>query len=140
MLFSGFVNAFPDLETVKQFLRSRFAKRIIMCNYHTWFHNEKSGYVIECVHCNKIQVCFGNLLLSFPPEAFENFRHYVGKKAEAITSTADRYIKSIVLNTDCEGVNMLLTEAELDGLYQMLEYADTEMKAAAFIKMFNDPL
>ena len=111
-----------------------------MCNYHTWFHHEQSGYIIECKHCNKIQVCFGNLLLSFRQEGFENFRQYVEKQAESIDPAADKHIKSIVLKTYCKGVNMLLTNAELEGFYQMLEYADTEMKAAALIKMFEDQL
>ena len=32
---------------------------------------------------------------------------------------------------------MILSEAEFDSLQSMIEYADTEMKAAAFIKMYN---
>ncbi|MEO8772114.1 MAG: DUF6686 family protein [Ferruginibacter sp.] len=108
-----------------------------MCSYYTWFHNEKSGYVIECKQCNKIQICFGNLLLSFNSEAFERFRLYLEQHFETISPDKDRHLKTIVLPTACAGTSMILSEAEFDGLYHMIEYADTEMKAAAFIKMFN---
>lgn len=108
-----------------------------MCNYHTWFHNEKSGYVIECKHCNKIQVCFGNLLLAFNSETFETFRQYLWQNFETISPDKDRHLKTIVIPTACVGTSMILSEAELSGLYEMIEYADTEMKTAAFISMFN---
>ncbi len=110
-----------------------------MCNYHTWFHNDKSGYVIECIQCNKIQVCFGNLLLSFRQQTFENFRRYVEKNAATVRPDSQRHIKSLLLTTSCQGINMILSESELEGLYQMLEYADNEMKTAALMKMFDEP-
>lgn len=110
----------------------------IMCNYHTWFHDDKSGYVIECLHCNKIQVCFGNLLLSFKDTTFQHFRQYVEHNIELVAPDKDKHIKSVVLATACGGINMILTESELSGLHQMIEYADNEMKAAALIKMFNE--
>ncbi|MFT3908877.1 MAG: hypothetical protein QM737_05585 [Ferruginibacter sp.] len=109
-----------------------------MCNFHTWFHDDKSGYVIECRQCNKIQVCFGNLLLCLQDRTFESFRQAVERNVAAVLPAKDRHIKSIVLTTACNAVNIILSEAELDGLSHMIEYADTEMKTAALLNMFNE--
>ena len=49
-----------------------------MCQFHTWFHNVETGYVIECLHCKKIQVSFGNISASFHYEQFDQLRAYVG--------------------------------------------------------------
>ena len=108
-----------------------------MCNYHTWFHNNKCGYVIECKLCNKVQVCFGNMLLSFDTKSFETFRQYVERNLETASPEAGRNIKSIVLTTGYNGINIILSGAELEGLHYMIDYADTEMKAAAMMKMFD---
>lgn len=107
-----------------------------MCNYHTWFHNDKRGYVIECNKCNKIQVCFGNMLLSFDQNSFACFRNCVENNLARVPVMADRNVKSVVLSTGHNGVNIILSEAELHGLHNMIDYADTEMKTAALVKLF----
>ncbi|MGC4101590.1 DUF6686 family protein [Ferruginibacter sp.] len=108
-----------------------------MCNYQTWFHDDTVGYVVECNQCNKIQTGFGNLMITFTTEDFENFRNYLLTAVEHRQPSADRKIKSIVIRTPSEGISFLLSEDELAGLQQMIEYADTEMKAAGLLKLFN---
>jgi hypothetical protein len=109
-----------------------------MCNYKTWFHDNRIGYVVECNECQKIQAAFGNLMVTFTHEDFENFRRYLLKATDNRKACADRKIKSIIIRMPSDGICFLLSEDELMGLQQMIEYADTEMKAAILIKLFNE--
>jgi hypothetical protein len=109
-----------------------------MCNYQTWFHDNKIGYVVECSECQKIQAAFGNLMVTFTHEDFENFRRYLLKATANRKACADRKIKSIIIRTPSDGICFLLSEDELIGLQQMIEYADTEMKADCLMKLFNE--
>lgn len=108
-----------------------------MCAYHTWFHDDKIGYVTECLECNHIQVAFGNLSITFEKRDFDIFRKYIQKSAELREPSANPHVKSVTLKTPCRGISMLLTESELFGLYEMVDYADTEMKSAALMKLFS---
>ena len=109
-----------------------------MCNYQTWFHDNSIGYVVECSQCRKIQTGFGNLMVTFSKEDFEKFRAYLMTAVENRQPNADRKIKSIAIRTATEGICFLLSEDELMGLQQMIEYADTEMKTAGLVKLFNE--
>lgn len=109
-----------------------------MCNYQTWFHDDGIGYVVECNRCRKIQTGFGNLMVTFSNEDFEKFRIYLLIAVSSRHPNADRKIKSIAIRTPSEGICFLLSEDELLGLQQMIEYADTEMKTAGLMKLFNE--
>jgi hypothetical protein len=93
---------------------------------------------VECNECQKIQAAFGNLMVTFTHEDFENFRRYLLKATDNRKACADRKIKSIIIRMPSDGICFLLSEDELMGLQQMIEYADTEMKAAILIKLFNE--
>lgn len=109
-----------------------------MCNYHTWFYHNAIGYIVECNQCRKIQTGFGNLMITFSNEEFEKFRLYLLTAVENRSPNANRKIKSIAIRTPTEGICFLLSEDELMGLQQMIEYADTEMKTAGLVKLFNE--
>lgn len=109
-----------------------------MCNYQTWFHDNAVGYVVECNQCRKIQTGFGNLMVTFSNEDFEKFRTYLLITVENRRPNTDRKIKSIAIPASTEGICFLLSEDELLGLQQMIEYADTEMKTAGLMKLFNE--
>lgn len=109
-----------------------------MCNYHVWFKDEKAGYVAECMHCNKMQLCFGNILINFKKEDFKSFCDYIADMQFQKSTCKSRNTKSVVLATPCAGISFILTADELDGMCRMTDYVDTEMKTAAMIKMFAD--
>ena len=44
-----------------------------MCNYQTLYHDNKSGYVIRCEECENLQVTFGNIIITFGKEDFNEF-------------------------------------------------------------------
>jgi ribosomal protein S27E len=39
-----------------------------MCHYQVLYCNEKTGYAIRCTECEKIQVAFSNLVMTFNPQ------------------------------------------------------------------------
>ncbi|HMI78456.1 MAG TPA: DUF6686 family protein [Ferruginibacter sp.] len=107
-----------------------------MCNYHIWFHDEKAGYVVECKQCNRMQLCFGNILIGLDKPGFKNFCDYISIVQQQKEGCIDRHTKSIVLSTQYTGISFILTATELNGLCCMLDYVDTEIKTTALIKMF----
>lgn len=109
-----------------------------MCNYKTWFHNADCGYVVECEQCNKLQVAFGNIAITLSMQEYENFRQYLLHVITGREYTGNAKVKSIMLHTPAQGISFLLSEDELIGLQQMIEYADNEMKAESLLKLFNE--
>jgi len=108
-----------------------------MCHYQVWFHDEKAGYIVECKHCNKMQLCFGNILMELEKKDFANFCAYISAVQKERTGMGDRQKKCIILSTPCKAISFMLTMEELDGLCRITDYADTEMKTAALISMFT---
>lgn len=108
-----------------------------MCNYHIWFHDEKAGYVVECRQCNKLQLCFGNIIINFERKDFQSFYEYILGVQKEKAGCVDKHQKSIIISTPSEGISFILTAAELDGLCRMTDYVDTEIKTSALIKMFE---
>lgn len=64
------------------------------------------------------------------------FADLVRQRMEGLVTFGDRR-KSIVMPTPMRACNILLTEAELADLNHLLQIADTEMKAAALIRLFG---
>ena len=111
-----------------------------MCSYKTWYHDEQTGYVVQCTECNKIQVGFGVLSLTLKMPDFETFRRQIAECFDStIPDIAGVHIKSIWLPTPVEGMNLLLTYKELDNLFQMLEFSDNEMRAEGLLQCFKQP-
>src|SRR5215210_4913357 len=87
-----------------------FAEIFIMCHFHTWVRDNENGYVVECLHCKKIQVCFGNIAATFYLEQFDELRKYVGSMWESHQPVQQNDARTVVLHTPCEGFKILLSE------------------------------
>lgn len=107
-----------------------------MCHFKTWFHDEK-GYVIQCLQCNKVQIGYGILALNFKTEDFERFRKQIFDYYVAAFPGYSENVKSMMLPTPCEGMNLLFSYKELKELHQMLEFTDNEMKAEGLLECFK---
>ena len=107
-----------------------------MCNYKTWYYEEKTGYVIECDKCKKMQVGFGTVQLTFNEEDFTSFRKYLEDFNKGNDTFTKPGIKNFFIPTSCAGVSLLLNKRELDDLNNMLDHADNEMRAAELIGLF----
>ncbi len=110
-----------------------------MCNYQTLFHDDNTGYVVRCRECEKIQVGFGNLMLTVNTLEFDSFRRWIHQIKEEQIAGQPQTVRNIVIPTPCEGMKLLLSARELDGLDIMLEEADTELKAVTFLNLFSNP-
>jgi len=109
-----------------------------MCAYQTLFHEDSSGYVVRCTECEKIQIGYGNLMVTFSREDFTVFRNWLRKiKAEQHPSQKPT-LRSIVIPTPCEGMKLLLSLRELEEFDNMLETADTELQSLELIKLFDN--
>ena len=107
-----------------------------MCNFKSW-HFDDNGYVIECMECSYLRVCFSSTLLTLNKEDYSAFYDLVCWKKESHISMHDENTKCIVLATPCKSVQIILTEKELNDLYHMLQQADTEIRTQQLLDLFS---
>jgi hypothetical protein len=109
-----------------------------MCSYQTLYQNDRAGYIIRCEECAKIQVAYGNLLMSFEREDFDSFHSWI-KKIQANQQTPlSATVRSIMIPSPCQGMRLLLSYNELNELCNMLDEADTELKSLELIQLFEE--
>lgn len=108
-----------------------------MCNYQTLFHDDTTGYVIRCLECDKIQVGYGNLMLTVSSEGFGALQWWLNKTRSELQPGLKSTVRCIPIPTPCEGIRLLLSVRELDELQAMLDDADTEMRSTQLINLFN---
>src|SRR5687768_15005602 len=60
-----------------------FTERMkLMCQYQTLYHDDSTGYVVRCQECEKIQLGYGNVMITFSRSDFEDFRWWLRKIRE----------------------------------------------------------
>jgi len=109
-----------------------------MCHYQTLYHDDTTGYVVRCPECEKIQVGYGNLMVTFSRGDFDDFRWWLKKIKNDQDLSQSRTLRCIVIPTPCEGMKLLLSLRELTDFDNMLETADTELKSLELIRLFED--
>ena len=108
-----------------------------MCHYQTLYYQENTGYVIRCAQCDKIQMSFGNFVISLDPPEFLNFCDWIAKVKSEQAPPPNPLLKTLMIPTPCEGLQLFLSSRELGELHEMLEIADTELKSSELLKLFN---
>ncbi len=108
-----------------------------MCTFHTWFHDNLIGYVVECKECQKIQVGFGNIMATFSVKKFERFQREINLIVDTLVPRENKHAKDILLQTPYAGFTIILSEAELTDLHYMVEQADNDRKAEQIMKLFE---
>ncbi|HEX5154763.1 MAG TPA: DUF6686 family protein [Parafilimonas sp.] len=110
--------------------------KYMLCEFeHLYFGDD--GYVIRCKNCCHYQVVFITTLITLTESDFLNLQKIVVNKCRYIDEDFRNNTKSIIVETPVSGICFILTAKEALQLQEMLEKADTEMKALALIKMFN---
>ena len=110
-----------------------------MCRYQTLYHSDKSGYIIRCEECEKIQVAYSNLVVTFERNDFDTFRYLVLKIRDGRHPNAGApVVRSIMIPSPCQGIQLLLSYNELNEFATMLEEADTELQSLDLIRLFDD--
>lgn len=108
-----------------------------MCNYETLFHNDNLGYAVRCNECEKIQLGYGNVVITFSDEDFRSFSSWITTIRHQQDPALDAGLRCIVIPTPCEGMKLLMSKRELDEFVTMLETADTELQSLALLKLFS---
>lgn len=109
-----------------------------MCSYQTLFHDDNTGYVVRCNECEKIQLGFGNLMLTVATDEFDSLRRLLKKILGEQGPVPKENLRQIVVPTPCERMKLLLSVRELRELDRMLEEADTELQSYGLLKLFTD--
>ena len=136
--FLFFVKSLSDIVTGYSCLYSIFAHH--MCSYQTLYHSDKSGYIIRCEECEKIQLAYSNLVITFERADFAIFRTWILKirNERGQPLTGSPVTRSIMIPSPCQGIQLLLSYNELNELCSMLEEADTELQSLDLLKLFAD--
>ncbi len=108
-----------------------------MCNYQTLYHDDNTGYIIRCLDCDKIQIGYGNLMLTLNADGFEVFHGWLKKVKDQQHPSQKETLRCIAIPTPCEGIKLLLSLRELNEFDAMMEEADTELRSTALIKLFR---
>jgi hypothetical protein len=108
-----------------------------MCHYQTLYHNDKTGYAIRCTACERIQVAYSNLVMTFNTEDFDTFRHWIKKVKDEQPEHQNPAVRCIMIPAPCQGIQLLLSYIELEELAELLEFADIELQSLHLINLFN---
>lgn len=109
-----------------------------MCTYQALYHSDKSGYIVRCEECEKIQVAYSNLVMTFERTDFDSFRNLIAKiKNDRHPMAGSPVVRSIMIPSPCQGIQLLLSYNELNEFSAMLEEADTELQSLEMIKLFD---
>lgn len=107
-----------------------------MCQFLNWYADD-DGYVIQCKECMHFQVSFGTTMLTLSEEQYQTFVSIVAYKKQEVIPMQDSSCKCIVLPTPSNSVSIILSEKELNFLYNMTQSADNELKTNQLLSLFN---
>lgn len=107
-----------------------------MCQFVNWYADE-DGYVIQCRECMHFQVSFGTTMLTLSETQYQNFVAIVARKKQELIPMQHSDCKYIVLPTPSNAVNIILSEKELNFLYDMTQSADNELKTSQLLSLFK---
>lgn len=93
------------------------------CNYLTLFYS-KDGYVVKCIHCSKIQMAFGNVILNLSTREFQEMRLKTIDKIRENKFPAFPEQKNITYNTDSDNIRLVFSFRDLEVFYEMLQQAN----------------
>ncbi len=109
-----------------------------MCRFQTLYYDNNHGYVVQCAECSHIQAAFGNVSLTFLRGEFDEFCRFIsGLPLVDPPPDCCAYYKSMVVPLPCQGIQLLLSRAELEQLTGMLDKAESELRAQDLFNLFN---
>lgn len=128
---------FAEIVSLFGFLPALLLKENNMCHYQTLYHNDNTGYVVRCPECEKIQLGYGNLMVTFGRSDFDDFRWWLRKIKEEQSPAQSPTLRCIVIPTPCDGMKLLLSMRELRDFDAMLEAADSELRSLELLRLFE---
>jgi hypothetical protein len=108
-----------------------------MCCYQTLFHDNGIGYVVRCRECEKIQLGYSNLVITFTDEDFASFKEWLQRLEPEQNNRQSENLRNIIIPTPCEGMKLLVSRRELTEFIMMLDTADSELRSLEMMELFN---
>lgn len=106
------------------------------CEFQTLYAGQE-GYIVRCNMCGHYQIAYISTLINLNEEDYHRFFKKVKNQQLTDYSAVNQDSKIIMLPTPSPNINFILTPAELYKLYDMLETADTEIKAQELLLLFK---
>ncbi|MEI9910325.1 MAG: DUF6686 family protein [Bacteroidota bacterium] len=75
-----------------------------MCQYQTLSHHHTTGYVIRCADCEKIQVAYSNLVMTFTHEDYDAFHFWIKKIKDEQPERQNPTVRCIMIPAPCQGI------------------------------------
>lgn len=97
------------------------------CTYRILAHGKES-LVQWCPDCHTIQLIFKNLVLCFPPKAFENFKETISQCYQFhLERTQDRMRRDIFFSTPTNDMKFVFSTNEIGEILSLLQEANFEL-------------
>jgi hypothetical protein len=114
-----------------------FAAILIMCRYQTLYLNEQTGYAVRCKECEKIQIAYGNVVMTFERSDFDVFHGWVKKIRLDQQQPVSRTARTIMIPSPGHEIQLLLSFSELNDFSEMLDATDSELQSLELLKLFE---
>lgn len=108
-----------------------------MCEYWNWYADE-DGYIIQCKTCLYFQVCFGTTMVTLTEKQYHGFIKVIAAKKHGCIALENKNCKHIIIPTISDAINIILSERELDHLYDMTQTVDNELKTNQLLSLFKN--
>lgn len=107
------------------------------CTYVT-LHSGANGYIVKCESCEKYQLAFLSSLLTLDEEEYKKICQQTKEQITQTSVGSNTNCKSILLQTGCDDVKIILSPLELRDLHEMLEDADVTERTNALLQLFTN--
>lgn len=112
-----------------------------MENFERLYYRPDAGYVIRYKDSGIILMAYSILKIGFYPDEFCGFRKYLAYLIDQYASaTIDETLKAISICTPDPAMEIVLSLNELKQLHEIIETADSEMKALDMVNALIKPV
>lgn len=109
-----------------------------MCQFQTLYYHTTIGYSIRCNECKKVQVAWGNLVMTFRNNDFAIFRRLLEKVNTQQQEQENPLARNILIPASCPDMQLLLSRQELGELTELVESAHTELQSLQLLSLFKE--
>ncbi|MES2429835.1 MAG: DUF6686 family protein [Bacteroidota bacterium] len=107
-----------------------------MCKYDSLYFGD-DGYVVRCNTCGNYQVAFLSTMLTLTQKDLDVLHKLILSRCNNELYEYGGNAKCITVPTPGKGINLILTKNEAMRFSEILEDADTEVKALELLSLFN---
>lgn len=109
-----------------------------MEDFERLYYHPDTGYIIRYKESGIILMAYSILKIGFYPDEFYRFRKYLSwLMDQRASSSVDATLKTISIRTPDPAMEIILSLRELKQLYEIVETADSEMKALDMVNIIN---